>query len=218
MGYRHIDFEERCAIARLHKEGATIREIAAALDRSPPTISREIKCNSGSAGEYKPAAADEKARAQRWRGSRLGRDDLLREAVLRRMEWGSSPPQVAGRLALEMGRPALSHERSTGSSPRRREDEGLRLAELPAEEEGEEWDALAQGPELRRVHQRPAPAVGAACGGRRPGRVRALGGGHDAVRREEAGAADPARAASRLTLARGRRTRARRRRRGRWWR
>ena len=110
MGYRHIDFEERCAIARLRKEGATIREIAATLDRSPPTISREIKRNSVSAGEYKPAAADEKARARRWRGPRLDRNDLLREAVLRRMEWGSSPPQVAGRLALEMGRPVISHE------------------------------------------------------------------------------------------------------------
>ena len=110
MGYRHIDFEERCAIARLRKAGATIREIAAALDRSPPTISREISRNSVSAGEYKPAAADEKARARRWRGPRLDRDDLLREAVLRRMEWGSSPPQVAGRLALEMGRKVISHE------------------------------------------------------------------------------------------------------------
>ena len=110
MGYRHIDFEERCAIARLRKEGATIREIAATLDRSPPTISREIKRNSVSAGEYKPAAADEKARARRWRDPRLDRNDLLREAVLRRMEWGSSPPQVAGRLALEMVRPVISYE------------------------------------------------------------------------------------------------------------
>ena len=110
MGYRHIDLEERCAIARLRKAGATIREIAATLDRSPPTISREIKRNSVSAGEYKPAAADEKARARRWRGPRLDRNDLLREAVLRRMEWGSSPPQVAGRLALEMGKPVISHE------------------------------------------------------------------------------------------------------------
>ena len=110
MGYRHIDLEERCAIARLRKAGATIREIAATLDRSPPTISREISRNSARAGEYKPVAADEKARARRWRGPRLDRDDLLREAARRRMEWGSSPPQVAGRLALEMGRPVISHE------------------------------------------------------------------------------------------------------------
>ncbi len=110
MGYRHIDIEERCAIARLYQEGRPIREIATNLDRSPSTISREINRNAMSAGEYKAAKADEKARARRWKGPRLDRDDLLREAVLRRMAWGASPPQVSGRLALEMGRPVISHE------------------------------------------------------------------------------------------------------------
>ena len=110
MGYRHIDIEERCAIARLHQEGRPIRDIATTLDRSPSTISREINRNAMSAGEYKAAKADEKARARRWKGPRLDLDDLLREAVLRRMAWGASPPQVAGRLALEMGRPVISRE------------------------------------------------------------------------------------------------------------
>ena len=98
MGYRHIDFEERCSIARLRQEGRPIRDIATTLDRAM------------SAGEYKAAKANEKARARRWKGPRLDRDDLLREAVLRRMAWGASPPQVSGRLALEAGRPVISHE------------------------------------------------------------------------------------------------------------
>ena len=119
MGYRHIDIEERCAIARLRQEGRPIREIAATLDRSPSTISREINRNAMSAGEYKAAKADEKARARRWKGPRLDRDDLLREAVLRRMAWGASPPQVAGRLALEMAGRWSPTRASTGSSRRR---------------------------------------------------------------------------------------------------
>ena len=35
---------------------------------------------------------------------------MLREAVLWRLAWGASPDQVAGRLALEMGRPVISDE------------------------------------------------------------------------------------------------------------
>ena len=110
MGYSHIGIEERCEIARLRKAGTTIRQIAASLDRSPSAISREINRNALSSGEYKPVQADERAQARRWRGPRLDRDDLLREAVFHRLAWGASPEQVAGSLALEMGRPVISAE------------------------------------------------------------------------------------------------------------
>ncbi len=110
MGYSHIGIEERCEIARLLKAGTTIRQIAASLDRSPSAISREVNRNRLTSGEYKPVPANERAQARRWRGPRLDRDDLLREAVLWRLAWGASPDQVAGRLALEMGRPVISDE------------------------------------------------------------------------------------------------------------
>ena len=110
MGYSHIGIEERCEIARLLKAGTTIRQIAASLDRSPSAISREVNRNRLTSGEYKPVQANERAQARRWRGPRLDRDDLLREAVLWRLAWGASPDQVAGRLALEMGRPVISDE------------------------------------------------------------------------------------------------------------
>ena len=110
MGYSHIGIEERREIARLREEGRSIRSIATDLGRSPPTIAREIKRNRLSTGVYDPVKADEKAQARRWRGSRLDRDDLLRESVLWRLVWGASPPQVAGRLALEMERPVISYE------------------------------------------------------------------------------------------------------------
>ncbi len=102
MGYSHIGIEERRQIARLLEEKALGQAIAASLDRSPSAISREINRNRLTSGEYKPAPANERAQARRWRGPRLDRDDLLREAVLWRLAWGASPDQVAGRLALRV--------------------------------------------------------------------------------------------------------------------
>ena len=54
--------------------------------------------------------ADERAQARRWRGPRLDRDDLLREAVLHRLAWGSIAGAGGRQPCLEMGRPALSAE------------------------------------------------------------------------------------------------------------
>lgn len=65
MGYRHIGIKERRAIARLLQEGRSIRQIAAKLNRSPSTVSREVNRNTEGGGEYAPTAANEKARARR---------------------------------------------------------------------------------------------------------------------------------------------------------
>ena len=108
--YRQLSLEERCAIARLREAGQSLRQIAAALDRPASTISRELKRNAGSTVGYKPAYAEEQARARRWSGMRLERDDGLREGVLGHLAAGWSPEQVAGRLALDAGRPIISHE------------------------------------------------------------------------------------------------------------
>src|SRR3546814_8008414 len=48
--------------------------------------------------------------ARRWTGTRLERDDALREAVLDRLAQGWSPEQVAGRLARDVGHKVISHE------------------------------------------------------------------------------------------------------------
>jgi IS30 family transposase len=101
--------EERCEIAKLHAEGGSLRQIAAALDRSPSSISRELRRNQG-AKAYKPAQAEERARARRWSGSRLERQPQLRNLVLKGLGNGLSPEQVAGRLKLENGSHLISHE------------------------------------------------------------------------------------------------------------
>lgn len=107
--YSHFSIEERCEIARRRKAGESIRQIAAALDRSPSSVARELKRNSGSTG-YAPRYAGEQAHARRWRGSRLLRQRALQERVLQLLKRGLSPEAVAGRLALEAGTQVLSHE------------------------------------------------------------------------------------------------------------
>lgn len=111
--YAQLSLEERCEIARLRGAGASIRKIAAALDRPPSTISRELKRNAGSgprAGPYKPSYAQAQTAARRWSGVKLERDEALRNQVLGGLGQGWSPEQVAGRLKLEEGRPVIGVE------------------------------------------------------------------------------------------------------------
>jgi transposase, IS30 family len=108
--YRHFSLEERCAIASRRAAGESIRQIAAALDRAPSSVARELKRNSGSQVGYKPGYADEQANARRWRGSKLLRNPDLQARVLESLARGWSPQQVAGRFAREHGRTIVSHE------------------------------------------------------------------------------------------------------------
>ena len=77
--YEQLSLEERFRIAELRRAGASLRQIAADLDRAPSSVSRELKRNAGSqpAG-YRPAWAQEQTRARRWNGARLDRNAALR--------------------------------------------------------------------------------------------------------------------------------------------
>ena len=108
--YHQLSLEERCSIARLREAGQSIRKIAAALDREPSTIARELKRNSGSKVGYRPAYAQAQTAARRWTGARLEREDVLRETILDRLADGWSPEQISGRLAYEAGHRVISHE------------------------------------------------------------------------------------------------------------
>lgn len=110
--YDQFTLEERCTIACLREGGQSIRQIAAALGRAPSSVSRELKRNTGygEAAAYKPAQADDTAWSRRWRGSRLERDELLRNLVLDHLASGWSPEQIAGRMKLEASPHAISHE------------------------------------------------------------------------------------------------------------
>lgn len=108
--YSQLSLDERIELARLQAEGSSIRQIAASLDRAPSTISRELKRNKTATKAYKPALAEERAAARRWKGSRMERQAALRQTILAALSAGLSPEQVAGRLALDNGHKIISHE------------------------------------------------------------------------------------------------------------
>jgi IS30 family transposase len=108
--YGQLGLEERCKIAELHQAGQSVRQIAAALDRSPSSVSRELKRNRGKQVGYKPTYAQEQTAARRWKGSRLERNAELRALVLDRLRLGWSPEQIAGALKREKAATAISHE------------------------------------------------------------------------------------------------------------
>jgi IS30 family transposase len=108
--YGQLLLEERCKIAELHQAGHSLRQIAAALDRSASSVSRELKRNRGAQIGYKPAYAQEQAAARRWKGSRLDRNAELRDLVLGRLSRGWSPEQIAGWLDRTKAAACISHE------------------------------------------------------------------------------------------------------------
>jgi transposase, IS30 family len=110
QNYRHFSLEDRCTIARLQAEGHSIRQIAAALDRAPSSVARELRRNTGNKIGYAPSHALDQAKARRWKGSKLDRKADLRKAVLTQLGHGRSPEQIAGRMARETGQRLISHE------------------------------------------------------------------------------------------------------------
>ncbi|KFL27631.1 hypothetical protein JP75_25185, partial [Devosia riboflavina] len=98
--YNQLGTGERFEIARLLSIGTSIRQIAATLDRSASSISREIERNGGRSS-YRAEYARQQARARRWHGSRLDRNEPLRAVVLSQLRQGWSPEQIVGRFRME---------------------------------------------------------------------------------------------------------------------
>jgi IS30 family transposase len=112
MSNQHLTYGERSTIAILKRKNRSITHIAATLDRSAPTISREITRNSNPDGSYSAASAKKRATtraaAASCRASRIAADCW--EYVEKRLtedQW--SPEQIAGRMRRDGLRP-ISHE------------------------------------------------------------------------------------------------------------
>jgi IS30 family transposase len=157
--YDQLSLDERCEIARLQASGASIRQIAAALDRSPSSVSRELKRNTGQgprAEPYRPAYAQAQMSARRWSGCRLERDERLRETVLGALGQGWSPEQVSGRLKLEQGRAVIGHEtiyRFIYAQMRRTNDGAWRLY-LPRAKSKRGWRVRKSASAVSFIQQR----------------------------------------------------------------
>lgn len=104
--YRQLSFEERFVIEVMYRGGAVIRRIAEFLNRSPNTVSREVRKNSVR-GVYGAGKAKEKVSARRWRAKsqclKVALDGFLSSFVEKRLKEKWSPRQISGYLLRELG-------------------------------------------------------------------------------------------------------------------
>jgi transposase, IS30 family len=111
--YQHLTLAERKLIVELKHKGMSLRDIANLLNRSPSTISRELKRNvhiNGTREYYTYKKADEKykGRLRRSRSHSYFSEkewDIIKDKI--RMDW--SPEQIARTLSKE-GIVSISHE------------------------------------------------------------------------------------------------------------
>jgi len=109
MSYTHLTEEERYQIHAMIVAGSSVRAIADSLQRSPSTISREVRRNCGQRG-YRPKQAHTLARG-RARACRQRPRITLEQwrQVSERLRDGWSPEEIAGRARLEDSL-KISHE------------------------------------------------------------------------------------------------------------
>ncbi len=100
MGSQQLADWERYLVARGKSRGDSIRQIARELDRSPSTISREVRRNADkSDGRYRAEKAISYAKARRRRnrkGTQFEAEQVQEVHRLVQRKW--SPEQVSGRL------------------------------------------------------------------------------------------------------------------------
>jgi IS30 family transposase len=100
---RFLSLQEREMIRDLAGAGSSLRAIALALERSPSTISRELRRNSDPRLGYLPHGAHRKAAARRARPKRakLAGGSKLRDCVQAGLALEWSPEQISHRLVTD---------------------------------------------------------------------------------------------------------------------
>ena len=100
---RYLSLLEREQLQDLHLAGLSIRKIATEMNRSPSTISRELRRNTVSVRGYLPHTAHRLSvtRRARPRQPKLLMNGELRELVQGRLRKKWSPQQISNRLAKD---------------------------------------------------------------------------------------------------------------------
>lgn len=111
---RALSVSEREEISRGMAAGVSMRQIAAAIERSPSTVSREIARHGGPGG-YRAAEAESRAwdHARRPKPCLLARHDRLQRVVESKLQLDWSPEQISGWLKVRFaddGSMRVSHE------------------------------------------------------------------------------------------------------------
>ena len=115
MNYNHLNINERIVLFQLKKSGVSIREIAKVLNRSPSTISRELRRNSFKSGIhysatlYNPAFAEKKYKTRKKKcGRKRIESRTLLNSIKERIELHWSPEQIYNRMSKEEKAPSTS--------------------------------------------------------------------------------------------------------------
>ena len=102
--YKRLGIQERENISRGLAQMKTVRAIAREINRSPSTITREIKRNSGKSG-YRAFSASQKAKtaaaSRRGGKSKIAQQELLRRYVLEKLRGEWSPEEISKRVKIE---------------------------------------------------------------------------------------------------------------------
>lgn len=112
--YSHFNIEEREKMLKFRMQGKGIREISKLLERSPSTISRELKRNSLSDGDYSALKAQHRyeVRRRKCRRKKLFDNlDLKNKVKQLFMEESWSPEQISNRLLHECSGYQISHQK-----------------------------------------------------------------------------------------------------------
>ena len=100
--YTHLTIEEREKAMVLQKQGKGINQIAREIRRSPSTVSREMRRNTGADGYSASGAQRQYAkRRKRCRRKLIFSNETLASYVIERLNRQWSPEQIEGRARLE---------------------------------------------------------------------------------------------------------------------
>ncbi len=109
MSYTELSVEERATIQIGRTQGFSLRRIACLINRSPSTISRELRRNRGACGGYSARLAQQQMQARRqvcrpMRKLLPGSERF--ELVTHMLRERLSPEQIAGKLRSRHTQPA----------------------------------------------------------------------------------------------------------------
>jgi len=104
MKFTNISSAERLEISILKLKEYSLREIAKEMERSPNTISYELRKNK-TGDEYNPKKANDKSRLRkrmrRFQWKKIEEDNDLRNYIIEGLENKWNPDEISGRMKLE---------------------------------------------------------------------------------------------------------------------
>ena len=160
MKYHQLTENERYQIYALNKAGHAQQDIALLLQRSPSTISRELKRNTGLRG-YRPGQAQRLSDNRRTRAHKARKiDDGVRHDIEILIRQELSPQQVVG--YLERDRKLLLHHETIYQLIYADKADGgdlykhLRIVSKPYRKRYGSYDRRGKIPNRRGIEERPA--------------------------------------------------------------